>query len=119
VIVRPTADSVAGAKDKGVCRGQAKKQVDDQQHCFLARLPRVDPSARSLAKAQIVLNAVFVEVDAAALPTLAKDPMVPRIAPVKGYELDLAETMPNIGATTPPARASPCSTAASTTCTRR
>ena len=45
-----------------------------------------------------MLNAVFVEVDAAVLTDLAQDPAVVRIAPVKDYELDLFETVPYIGA---------------------
>ena len=44
------------------------------------------------------MNAVFIEVDAATLPTLAKDPRVVRIAPVGNYKLDLSTTVPYIGA---------------------
>ena len=44
------------------------------------------------------MNAVFIEVDAAALPALAKDPRVVRIAPVGNYQKDLSTTVPYIGA---------------------
>jgi subtilisin family serine protease len=44
------------------------------------------------------LNAVFVEVDAAVLESLAQDSRVVRIAPVGNYEMDLSETVPYIGA---------------------
>jgi minor extracellular serine protease Vpr len=58
----------------------------------------LDPNARVIAQTQIVLNAVFVEVDASILPQLANDPAVLRIAPVGNYEKDLSETVPYIGA---------------------
>jgi subtilisin family serine protease len=98
VIIRLSADSVAEAKGKGKALGLAKKEVDSQQDAFLSRVYQVDPSARVVADVQLVLNAVFVEVDAAALPVLAQDPAVVRIAPVANYELDLSETVPYIGA---------------------
>ncbi len=101
VIIRLTQDSVVEARGKGIPPGQAKKQVESQQQNFLSRVQQVDPSARVLAEVQVVLNAVFVEVDGAALATLAtlaNDPAVLRIAPVKDYEIDLSETVPYIGA---------------------
>ena len=99
VIIRLSADSVAEAKGKGKALGKAKKEVDAQQDAFLSRVYQVDPNARVVGEVQLVLNAVFVEVDAAALPVLAQDPAVVRIAPVANYELDLSETVPYIGAT--------------------
>jgi subtilisin family serine protease len=56
------------------------------------------PNARVVAQVQIVLNAVFVQVDASVLPVLAQDSGVVRIAPVGNYEKDLFETVPYIGA---------------------
>jgi minor extracellular serine protease Vpr len=99
VIIRLTADSVAEAKAKGKALGQAKKEAEAQQESFLERVLAADPKARVIAQVQVVMNAVFVEVDAAALPVLAKDPAVLRIAPVKDYQMDLSETVPYIGAT--------------------
>jgi len=98
VIIRLSADSVAEAKGKGKALGKAKKAVDAQQDAFLSRVYKVDPNARVVGEVQLVLNAVFVEVDAAALPVLAQDPAVVRIAPVANYELDLSETVDYIGA---------------------
>ncbi len=98
VIIRLTQESIAEARGQGKALGLAKKAVDDQQVDFLARVQAVDPNAKVIARVQIVLNAVFVEVDAAALPQLAADPAVSRIAPVANYELDLSETVPYIGA---------------------
>ena len=98
VIIRLSADSVAEAKGKGKALGLAKKEVDSQQDAFLSRVYQVDPNARVVGEVQLVLNAVFLEVAAAALPKLAQDPAVVRIAPVADYELDLSETVPQIGA---------------------
>jgi subtilisin family serine protease len=100
VIIRLSADSVAEAKAKGkaTAPGQVKKEAEAQQVSFLDRVFDVDPNARVIARVQVVMNAVFVEVDASALPVLANDPAVVRIAPVANYELDLSETVPYIGA---------------------
>jgi subtilisin family serine protease len=99
VVIRLTADSVAEAKAKGrrTAPGQVKKIAEVQQDAFLARVWDVDPKARVLAEVQVVMNAVFVEVDASALPALAADPDVLRIAPVGDYDLSLTETVPYIG----------------------
>jgi len=72
---------------------------------LLARIRALDSNARVVASTQVVLNAVFVEVDAAVLPKLAMDKAVMRIAPVGNYELDLSETVPYIGAATVQQRA--------------
>jgi hypothetical protein len=100
VIIRLSADSVAEAKAKGkaTAPGQVKKEAEAQQASFLDRVFAVDPNARVVAQVQVVMNAVFVEVDASVLPALAKDPAVVRITPVGNYELDLGETVPYIGA---------------------
>lgn len=98
VIVRLKVDSVAEAKGKGLALGKAKKAVVQQQEDFLGRVLALDPDARILSRVQLVLNAVFVEVDASVLPELANDPAVLRIAPVANYEMDLSETVPYIGA---------------------
>ncbi len=98
VIVRLKADSVIEAKNKGKALGLAKKDVDTQQQDFLGRVLATDPNARVIARVQLVLNAVFVEVEGTALPALANDPAVLRIAPVGIYEMDLFETVPYIGA---------------------
>ncbi len=69
------------------------------QGAFMARARTKAPNARVLATTRHVLNAVFMDVDAAALAALAADPAVERIARVADYELDLSETVPYIGAT--------------------
>jgi hypothetical protein len=126
VIVRLTRPSVAeqGLVDSAAVK--ARNNLRQQQSTLLNRVMALDPNARVIAQVQIVLNAVFIEIDASILPQLAADPNVLRIAPVGNYELDLTETVPYIGATNvhkiinSPAKASrsPCSTAASTTPTK-
>jgi subtilisin family serine protease len=98
VIIRLSADSGANAFAKGADTAKTKKAAKAQQDSFLSSVRAADRNARVIAQVQSVLNAVFVEVDAAALPKLAKDPRVVRIAPVADYQLDLSETVPYIGA---------------------
>ncbi len=99
VIIRLSADSGSAAFVKGADTAQAKRTAKAQQDAFLTSVRALDPNARVVAQVQAVLNAVFVEVDASVLAMLANDPRVVRIAPVGNYELDLAETVPYIGAT--------------------
>jgi hypothetical protein len=98
VIVRLSADSAAEAEASGRSMLSAEADVLAQQDGFLNRVGKVDPDARLLGEVQLVLNAVFLEVDADALPTLAEDPAVERITRVVNYEMDLFETVPYIGA---------------------
>jgi subtilisin family serine protease len=94
IIVRlrtPTIANVGGA---------GKAQIATEQAAFVQRVLAVAPTARVIASTQIVLNAVFLEVSAADLPTIASDPSVTRVAPVGNYQIDLAETVPYIGAET-------------------
>ncbi len=98
VIITLSSESGADAFERGADTGKAKKDAKVQQDAFLNRVRQVDPSARLLGRVQLVLNAIFVEVDASALPALAQDSRVLRIAPVANYEMDLSETVPYIGA---------------------
>ncbi|HWQ23262.1 MAG TPA: S8 family serine peptidase [Gaiellaceae bacterium] len=98
VIVRLRGESGAEAFAKGKDEAKAKQAAKAQQDAFLARVRSIDPGARILGRVQMVLNAVFLEVDAAKLAQLARDPDVVRVAPVGTYEVDLSETVPYIGA---------------------
>jgi minor extracellular serine protease Vpr len=97
VVVRLVERSVAERDLTGNDAVQARDNLRRQQSALMNRIRGLDRQARLLAQAQITLNAVIVEVDAAALPQLAADPAVERIAPVGRYELDLTETVPYIG----------------------
>ncbi len=99
VIIQLSADSGAVAYEKGKDEAKAKNVAKVQQDAFLKDVKNVDSNARLLGRVQLVLNAVFVEVDASVLPQLAQDSRVVRIAPVANYEITLSETVPYIGAT--------------------
>jgi len=98
VIIRLRTASVAEQKAHGNAARNAKKAIQAEQSNLLDRVLALDPNAKVLAQVQLVLNAVFVEVDVSALGALANDPAVLRVAPVGDYELDLSETVPYIGA---------------------
>jgi subtilisin family serine protease len=98
VVVRLSNESGAQAFGKGNSESAAKAAAKSQQDDFLSRLKAIDSSAKVLARTQMVMNAVFVQVDASKLEQIAKDPAVVRIAPIGNYELDLSETVPYIGA---------------------
>lgn len=99
VIVRLTGDSLA---ESGITGDSAQARfvndLDKKQDQFVNRA-REATGAVEVARVQRVLNAVFLEVDASQLVTLAADPDVERIAPVGTYEMDLSETVPYIGGT--------------------
>jgi minor extracellular serine protease Vpr len=99
VIFTLSAESGAGAYARGADTASAKSAAQAQQKAFLVDVKKLDPGARVVAVVQLVLNAVILDVDAAALPGLARDPRVLRIAPVGNYQVDLSETVPYIGAT--------------------
>jgi minor extracellular serine protease Vpr len=100
VIIRLTSPSVAEREiNNDNASVHARNNLRNEQAAFLDRVRAIDPNARVIAQVQHVLNAVFVEVDAALLPQVAKDPAVMRIAPVANYERNLPETVPYIGGT--------------------
>lgn len=99
VIIRLSADAVAKLQDTlPSSQSNQRTLLQQKQSEFMVRCDAIAPNARLLGQTQLVLNAVFIEVDASALPALARDPDVVRIAPVADYELHLGETVPYIGA---------------------
>ncbi|MBT8194417.1 MAG: S8 family serine peptidase, partial [Acidimicrobiia bacterium] len=100
VIIRLVGDSLAES-GKTNANAQAKhvRDVNKAQDAFVRRMAR-DYGAREIARVQRVLNAVFVEVDAAHLGAIAADSSVVRVAAVANYEMDLSETVPYIGGST-------------------
>ena len=97
-IIRLTSPSVAEQKVRGKSAKKAKKNLKAEQTDLLSEVMALDPNARILGQTQLVLNAVFVEVNPSILSELARHPGVLRIAPVANYEMDLSETVPYIGA---------------------
>ncbi len=99
VIVRLTGDSLAeSGKTTDSAQAKLVKDLDKKQTKFVDRIKK-STGAKELARTQRVLNAVFLEIDASQLATLASDPDVMRIARVGTYEMDLSETVPYIGGT--------------------
>ncbi|MEM7077232.1 MAG: S8 family serine peptidase [Pseudomonadota bacterium] len=79
-------------------RSAHKNQLLAEQADFIQRSQGTDTNIRVLGQVQHVLNAVFLEVPASALESLALDAQVTRIAPIGDYQMDLSETVPYIGA---------------------
>jgi minor extracellular serine protease Vpr len=99
VVVRLSEPSISEATaSPNSSKGQARQAVLAQQDGVVSTARSVDSNARVLARLQLVLNAVILDVDASALPVLAANPHVISINPVRDYELDLSETVPYIGA---------------------
>ncbi len=98
VVVRLRGDSVGGMTDGSASsRSSRKFQLQADQDDFIRR-HRSHTGMRVTAQTQMVLNAVFANVDAARIADLANDPEVARITPVGNYKLYLSETVPYIGA---------------------
>lgn len=100
VLVRLTEPSVAESGLKGRAAANIKRGLQESQESLIDRLLALDPTASVIGSVQIVMNAVFVEADVAAIAEIAADPSVARVVPVANYELDLSETVPYIGAAT-------------------
>lgn len=84
----------------GAGAGSTQSQIQAEQAAFIGRLGNHAPTAQVIATVQLVLNAVFVQVDARDLPAIAADAGVTRMAPVGSYEKSLSDTVPYIGAAT-------------------
>ncbi len=82
----------------GEGRGSTKSQLVAEQAAFVARVQAAAPGATVLGSTQLVLNAVFLEVDAAQVAQVASDVAVARVAEIGEYHTDLTETVPYIGA---------------------
>jgi subtilisin family serine protease len=97
VVVRLSEESVSEVAATGGGAGaqrQALAAVTAQQDGFVG-----EADATVLARTEIAVNTVVLEVDAAELTALAGDPSVISISPVIDYANDLEETVPYIGAT--------------------
>jgi subtilisin family serine protease len=98
VIIRlKTAPQISLADPEPAALRAYQDQVQAEQQAFLEGALD-EPKVRLLGQVQLVLNAVFAEVESDSLSRLAKDPAVMRIAPVRNYEPALGETVPYIGA---------------------
>ncbi len=98
VVIR-LRENPAAKVEEGVAQVAQVDRVRAQQDRVLGRIRAIDPTVTEYARLRIGLNALIVEVDAAVLPTIARDVEVTRINAVVNYERDLNETVPYIGAT--------------------
>ena len=99
VLVRLRTPSVAKSKaNTPAAQQQHKARLENEQSAFFKRASKQAKGAKMLASAQMVLNGVVLEVDAADIEKLAADKDVLRISRVRDYEMDLSETVPYIGA---------------------
>ena len=98
VIVRLTQPAAAEVTDPAA-QGPARQAAQVQQGAVIGAARALDANARVLGTLKIVLNAVMLDIDAAALPALAANPNVATISLVRDYEVDLSETVEYIGAT--------------------
>lgn len=99
VLVRLRTPSVgkSNAKTPGA-QQQHKARLKNEQSAFFKRAAKQARGAQMIASAQMVLNGVVLEVDAADIDKLAADKDVLRISRVRDYEMDLSDTVPYIGA---------------------
>lgn len=97
VVIR-LRENPAAMVEEGAAQLAQVDRVRAQQDRVFARIRAIDPTATEYARLRIGLNALIVEVDAAALPVIARDAEVTRINAVVNYERDLDETVPYIGA---------------------
>ncbi|HEX7034973.1 MAG TPA: S8 family serine peptidase [Pseudomonadales bacterium] len=98
VIVRLRSPSAARMADRSRAAVAGRKwQLMTEQDAFIRR-SRGRAAFSVIGQTQLVLNAVFAEVDAGRLDELAQDPMVERITPAGEYRKYLHETVPYIGA---------------------
>jgi minor extracellular serine protease Vpr len=99
VVVQLNEPSVSEATAApSVSKGEARQAIFAQQEGIVNTARAADNAVTVLARTQVVLNAVILEVDASVLPALAANPNVISINPVRDYEMDLSETVPYIGA---------------------
>ncbi len=77
---------------------ELKNRIQIEQKDFIKRCKKIDPGIHVIAQTQLVLNAVFVEVESLVISTIAKDPSVLYIKKSVNYQKALSETVPYIGA---------------------
>lgn len=95
LVERQAAGELSSA---GVDADAALHAAEVQQADIVAAAQALDNQAVVLGSAQKALNAVMLEVDAAAVRQLAANPLVRSVRPVVDYRLDLSSTVPYVGA---------------------
>lgn len=98
VIIRLVNPPVAQQNLQGLAAEEVTHNLESEQADLIGQVLALDPNARVLGQTQLVLNAVFADLDASVLSQVAANPAVARIARIGEYEMDLSETVPYIGA---------------------
>lgn len=106
-VIDPSLQGVQGRqrvivrlKTPAVTEGASSRAaVRAEQAALFGRLAASAPTARLTGSAQVVLNAIFLSVDARDLEAISRDAAVGRVAPVSDYTRADADTTPYIGAT--------------------
>ena len=96
-VVAANSVSASDTSAQSILDAQAAT-IAAQQQDVLAIASSLDANVELLGQVSKALNAVMLNVDAAALPAIAANPNVVSIHYVQDYELDLDETVPYIGA---------------------
>lgn len=100
VIVRLKEKPVARAGDLSASARVAHRgKVRDSQDAFVRRAATLAPGSKVLARTQVVLNAVFLDMDVSQMAAIRSDSDVLSVNLVSDYKLDLPETVPYIGGT--------------------
>lgn len=102
VVVRLTGQPVAYTYAAGADAAEqiaAADSIAAAQANVIAAAQSLDTSAVVLGQTQNALNAVILRMDASKVATLAQNPGVLSISPVRSYSMDLSDTVPYIGVT--------------------
>ncbi len=98
VIVRLSAPPSIQQIDNGRVQQKAAYAVARaQQAKVIAKAKVLDKKTKVLGRTGTASNVVMLKTDAKTLVTLAQDPAVVAIVPVRDYSLDLSETVPYVG----------------------
>ncbi len=102
VVVRLTGQPVAYTFAAGADAAEqiaAAESIEAAQANVIAAAQSLDSSAVVLGQTKNALNAVMLRMDASKIATLAQNPGVLSIRPVRNYSFDLSEVVPYIGVT--------------------
>ena len=103
MVDRLTASGRFFIAGSGMSPAQGERSLLDGRATAVLTIPQgfardLGTSGRSTV--QLVLNAIFLEIDGKDIATLGRDVNVSRVAPVGDYQRELTDTVPYIGATT-------------------
>ncbi len=95
---QPSLAAAAAGAVRGAAPDAARAAITGQQNRLVDQARQLDPRVVVAGQLGNLLNGVLLEIDAAALPTLAGLPGVSSVSQIRDYPLLLNETVPYIGA---------------------